>query len=154
MGPRHLLCSLGVVLYLATITLCGCSTSSVSSAPSGATAKLTTVLRGQLTTGPTHHTVEMLVIDANHSNGDPSAGGTATVLLAPPGGQGAGASTKLGQAPVRNGHAIIKLTPGDPGLNIISIRYSGDATHCANTVVIYSQQHPSGPVTSAESPRC
>jgi hypothetical protein len=154
MGPRHLLRSLGIVLCFATATLSGCSTSSVSPAPSPRTARLTTVLRGQLTTGPTHHTVKLVVIDANHPNGDPSAGGTATVFLGPPGGQGTGASIKLAQAPVRNGHATIQLTPGDPGLNIISVRYSGDTTHCANTVEVYSQQHPSGPVTSAQSPKC
>jgi hypothetical protein len=108
-------------------------------------AKVATVLRGELGTSTDHHFVELLVIDSTHPNGDPSAGGSATVLFG---------GAALADAPVQAGHATIAMPPGDPGLGTVSVRYSGDSTHCGNSVDVYSRQHPLGPATSAESPPC
>lgn len=109
------------------------------------TAKVATILQGELGTTSDHHFVELLVMDSAHPNGDPSAGGTATVVFG---------GAALAEAPLQAGHATIAMPTGDPGLGTITVRYSGDATHCGNVVDVYSRQHPSGPATSAASPPC
>jgi hypothetical protein len=147
----------------------GAPTGSGSASPS---SKRVTTIRGQLDPTPPigHHTVDVLVTTEANPNGDPTAGGTAVVLMGPPScwppgpdpsscgapGQSPDPSSyhELARGAVQAGHATISLPAGDPGLDTIIVRYLGDATHCANTTEIYSQRHPSGPATSSPSPPC
>lgn len=129
----------GALVQETTVVLVPGSTTTPTS------AKVPTVLRGELGTSTDHHFVDLQVINGTDPNPDSSAGGTATVLYG---------GTTLADGPVQAGHANIVMPPGDPGLGTVSVRYSGDATHCGNILDVYSRQHRSGPATSAESPPC
>ena len=105
-----------------------------SSSPSRSHSRTTTAATSRTTTrligsfGPPvsangGHVVDVVVKDAQHSSGDPTATGSVTVRISGP------ADQVLGTGPVHAGRALITLIPGDPGTGSVAAFYSGDRAH-------------------------